>query len=613
MRVLISYRLAEEAAPHPLDGDVRYRPDLDAADAEALETALVDARPDVLITKQPPTPSVVRSWVDVAAPRPVLIVHVAVNRGEMSTRWPELPGVNIKIAEVSRDAAPQTQVEAMAIAERLYTRHVTCGGNARILARARRGSPGQAPSVTLVGAGIVNLITAYYLQQAGYRITVFDGAPDPRRSAPWTAFGCSRGGDDARMFTLSEADDYHDQSEAPHPEANRYFRHDIRQLGWLIGDDEAFSHHEERWIAAYEQTPAWLARRYNEDIFAVNRESLPLWEQLMRQAPDLFDGVEYRPGILRLYADAEHFQQQIARQRRLGALRGVLTPADVQRRYAALSDAAAEGEFAGGIEVVGFTVNIHKFMARLLDCLERGGAQFHWGRRVTHIRRDRRGAVAGLTVGNAVAVADHYVLSLGAYGNDLLAGFRSHNHIHGVLGLWLRLPNVEPKLRHSLKIARRGHMAEDANVTVAKDDDGRDILIIGAGYGYTGRSLDNIRPELLDVLFDAVQDTARRFFPRAYREALESGAIDDCRRYCIRPWTASCLGIFELAATDRHGVAVITGGHNTGGFAQSPSVAAAVLAALRGHTHPMHEYYHPDRLSAFYQSADLAYGHVMTR
>jgi D-amino-acid dehydrogenase len=490
---------------------------------------------------------------------------------------------------------------------------VTCGGNAKILAQVRRYPLHQSQSVALVGTGIVNVITAYYLQKSGYRIAMFDGGPDTRQQAPWTAFGCTRGGDDARMFTLSEADDYHDKGETPHTEMNRYFRHDIRRSGWIIGSPEAFSSHEKTWIEAYEKTPTWLAQRYNDDIFAFNRDSLPLWERLIREAPALFDDVEYRSGILRLYTDTEHFQQQIARQQRLGALRRILAPAEVEHDYAALAEAVARGELVGGIEVVGFTVNIHKFMARLLDHLERHGAQLHWHSRVTRIRRGRHGAVAGLTIGNAVARADHYVLSLGVYGNELLSGFRSIHKIHGVLGLWLRMPNLEPTLRHSLKIARRGHMAEDANVTVAKDCDGRDILIVGAGYGYVGRTLDNIRADLLDELFAAVQDTARRFFPRAYQAALDSGLIDDRRHYCIRPWTASCLGIFELVATEGNGVAVMTGGHNTGGFAQSPSVAAAVLAALRGQAHPMHEHYHPDRLGAFYDHLYPAYGHATKR
>ena len=64
-------------------------------------------------------------------------------------------------------------------------------------------------------------------------------------------------------------------------------------------------------------------------------------------------------------------------------------------------------------------------------------------------------------------------------------------------------------------------------------------------------------------------------------------------RACVRPWTATGLGIFESTGTDRDGSFIITGGHNTGGFAQAPAVAMAVLAAIERRSHPMHTLYHP--------------------
>jgi D-amino-acid dehydrogenase len=64
--------------------------------------------------------------------------------------------------------------------------------------------------------------------------------------------------------------------------------------------------------------------------------------------------------------------------------------------------------------------------------------------------------------------------------------------------------------------------------------------------------------------------------------------------------------VFETAATAAGGVLVTTGGHNTGGFAQAPAVAAAVLAAVRGEPHPMHELYLPERASGFLGPAAAA-------
>jgi D-amino-acid dehydrogenase len=88
-------------------------------------------------------------------------------------------------------------------------------------------------------------------------------------------------------------------------------------------------------------------------------------------------------------------------------------------------------------------------------------------------------------------------------------------------------------------------------------------------------------------------------FPDKYALAVELGMNSGRPRYCIRPWTASGLGVFECAETSDGGLAIVAGGHNTGGFAQSPSVACAVVAALRGEPHPMHRLYHPQRYRAF--------------
>ncbi len=239
---------------------------------------------------------------------------------------------------------------------------------------------------------------------------------------------------------------------------------------------------------------------------------------------------------------------------------------------------------------------VHDFVTRILALLEAAGTGMHWSRRVERICWDAAGAATGLLTQDELVRADHYVLSPGAHGGGLLRGLRSAGLIHGVLGVWLTLPNVDPQLEHSLKIARTGHPAEDANVTIGRDGEGRSRMIIGSGYGWTGSDPNNIDASELDCLFEAVDDTAKHFFPRAYELALKRGALDRSRRLCVRPWTASSLGVLEIVEVSGGGALIVTGGHNTGGFAQAPAVAAAVLAGIKGESHPMHLLYHPQRL-----------------
>jgi len=92
-----------------------------------------------------------------------------------------------------------------------------------------------------------------------------------------------------------------------------------------------------------------------------------------------------------------------------------------------------------------------------------------------------------------------------------------------------------------------------------------------------------------------LEDTARRFLPANLARAIADGTLNPSRKACVRPFTATGLGIFEVLGTEDGGRMVITTGHNTGGFTQSPSVAKAVLATLDGLLHPMQELYNPER------------------
>ncbi|WCN08719.1 hypothetical protein [Marinomonas mediterranea] len=59
------------------------------------------------------------------------------------------------------------------------------------------------------------------------------------------------------------------------------------------------------------------------------------------------------------------------------------------------------------------------------------------------------------------------------------------------------------------------------------------------------------------------------------------------------------LGIFEIIGTSQQNRCIINGGHNTGGFAQSPSIAMAVIAAVKGEENAMHSAYNPNRFDKF--------------
>jgi glycine/D-amino acid oxidase-like deaminating enzyme len=586
--VLIAQQLDEGAKDLCLDERTVYRPDLEDEGSEALSRALVSVSPDVLIARRHPDSSAAAAWRDSRPERNL----VAIATGAKGQRNPALVRLGVTAEWVPDDGPEVGGLTALALAERTWTRACTHGELSRMAdcARSARGR-----SVAIVGAGIVNLLTALLLARKGFTVDIYDACPDPREDCDPADYGCTRGGDNARMFTLTEADSYHDKKGGLSGEINTPFDRSISDGGWRICDD-SLSNDDLKWSLEHRDVSPWLAHTYTEDILGFNREAGKHWSRLMKVEEALFHDVELREGILRLYSQPEQFQAQIARQDRLGATTRVLSNTEVGECYPALREACAANLIAGGIEVVGFTVGVHDFVGRILTQLEAANATFHWRKRIDGIQWSSSLAVKGLHAGERLVRADHYVLSPGAHGGDLLRGSLSEGLIQGVLGVWLALPNIAPRLEQSLKIVRTGHVAEDSNVTIGRDRGGRPSLIVGSGYGWTGLDPANIDAVEIRHLVEAVDDTAQRFFPCAYEIARQSGILEASRRLCVRPWTASNLGLFEIAEASGGGVLIATGGHNTGGFAQAPAVAAAVLAALNGESHPMHVLYHPQRL-----------------
>lgn len=453
--------------------------------------------------------------------------------------------------------------------------------------------------VIMIGAGILNLMTAWRLKCASYDVDVYDGGPGPTPDPSWADQGCTLGGDNARMFTLTEADVYHQETAAVSGATESLLELPISRGGWRIFPETAWSPTNRLWADEFRRVGRALSEQYESDVLAFNAESGRYWEDCISNEPAIFADSNLTRGILRLYTDRDALERAIARHRRIGALSEVMDADQIAANYPSLASQHAHREIAGGMSVIGFTVGIHDFVRNLVSRLQKAGARFHWRQQFSGIDwADKNQSVArGIRRDDGGLIqADHLIISPGAYGGPLLAGTRAADEIQGVLGAWISLPNVEPMLTQSMKIRQDNHITSDTNVTVVNDPHMGRRLILGAGYGWTGSNPRNIDWAELEILFRGLEDTARRFFPVAYRIASGEGALTASRRRCVRPWTASNLGIFECLDIVGGGKLVVTGGHNTGGLAQAPAVATAVLAALRGVVHPMHARYEPWRL-----------------
>jgi glycine/D-amino acid oxidase-like deaminating enzyme len=607
MRVLILCDCVAASAGHIVSDLIHYRPDLQDSSRHEFLSALTEIRPNVIIAQREVEEHALGAWLTAAAPEPVVLMLLRPGNGmprarEFPSMYPKVPDgllpngipffeVPWESTRAGADRAGEALLTALAVAERFIHDSITRAGRSSAPGHGTTAPGGNAGSVILIGAGIVNLVTAHELSARAFSVTVLDAGPDPRSSRCWQEYGCSRGGGNARMFTLTEADDYHDQRAGASPSGNDLFDDPPGLLGWDVRSNAPDG--DSAWVRDFKRVPPWLARAYNLDIFGLNRRSGELWSAWAARQPELFDDVCVHRDVLRLYENPADLAAGIRRQESVGAVLACYPPDQVRRLFPALGE-AAPAAFAGGILVRGFTLGVHDFMARLLDGLEAAGARLCFGRRAERVLRNADGEVTGVLTTDGVLGADHYVVSPGAYGGSLLHDTGLPGAIHGVLGCWVTIPNVAPFLENSLKVARSGHIANDANVTVGRDASGEPALVIGSGYGWTGGDPSNIDGLKLRDIHLAVIDTVRRLFPRAFELAGGETVLRRAIRFCVRPWTASNLGIFdaERAAT---GLFVVTGGHNTGGFAQAPVTAEAVLAAIAGRHHPMHSSYAPRR------------------
>jgi len=456
-------------------------------------------------------------------------------------------------------------------------------------------------TVVLAGSGIVNLITAYHLNKQGYAVKVFEQAPDPRMRPDWRLLGCSAGGGNCRVFSLNEARHHFLNSRHYEGEVASPFQRTITEDGSLAVPPESLNERDHQWNARFESVTRALATRFNDDILSFNRESEPLWREMIAAHPLLFQKAGYTPGLFRVYSTAEKFERSQVTERALGACQRVLSADDIARELPALRAAVETNAIAGGMAVTGFSVGIHSLVDELIAFLSAQGVEFQWQVKIDAIERDGQGRVKGLQASSQRIVADHYVMSLGAYSQELFASFAAANAIAPMIGLWLTIPNQTPQLDRPFKLSRSGFAAkgpgEGANIVPGIDRAGQPIIHVSSGHGYIGFGQEARRFQDVMGLGRSVEETVRSIFPKVRQLADGREVVNgDEKLACVRPWTATGLGIFERTETDRDGSFIITAGHNTGGFAQSPAVAMAVLAAFEGRNHPMHQLYHPQRL-----------------
>jgi glycine/D-amino acid oxidase-like deaminating enzyme len=597
-KVLITCPLTDGESLKFTHDDIRYRPRLESAGSRALAVGLAELQPQFLLVNTVPPTSVLSAWRNSVPDGRRLLVLVA--RGQPNgDRPPKTHGVEVVFA--SERVTSEATIELLSNLEKTWA----AATRRRLSAPPpplRRGPLGGEGRVVLVGAGIVNLVTAASLVDDGWEVELIDAGPHPASDVPWQSYGTTYGGEDARIFSLNETRNHHFRGLSE--SENLAYRLSITDGGWLSRPPDELNSADHSWRAEFEGIPSWLRREHDTEIVSFNQQSLPRWAEMMRRDPLIFSEAVLRKRLYRAYMSDAQFRQGIEDEKRIGSLKRVLSASELHEELPVLGAAYARGHVRHVVEVAGFSVQVQRLAAGLIERIEQRGGTFRWSHRVTAVRKNADGEVAGLEVSGDLVQGRHYVFSPGASADPaLLRSLGLADRLARVAGVWLTLPNVSPRLDWPLKVTRRGFASpgavEGMNVIPGMDAAGRPVVRLGAGYGHLGTTEESPSTKQLLPLSRALHETARQLLPEAYAEAGVSPDAPTRPRFCVRPWTPSCLGIFRTLAAERGGRCIVTGGHNSGGFAQAPSVASAVLADLNGRDHCMHTWYHPERTLEF--------------
>jgi len=409
--------------------------------------------------------------------------------------------------------------------------------------------------VNVVGSGIVGLLSAYYLSQSGFKVSVFDAGPNPLTDYNKDKAGATFSGGNARHVSATET--------SPHASLSMTGQIYIsgNKGGWLAKDERNLTLAEKAWMDEFElvtQSPD-LFTQFTKTVINVNNLGKDLWRKLMAQDPDLFTNVQIQQPLTVFFLDEPTFKSENNVETAANPLYPPipLTKKEIAKEYPVMANAVRKGIIAEGLVLDGFALNAISFCKKIIRRLQSQGVSFFWDTEVRSLHE--------------LNSANYYLISTGVRKQDFLRGTSSHQKIMGVAGVWIRIPN--PGLKKAFKIAcpyPTGYI----NGTL----EGNNLLLSG-GYGFIGQDyLDRQKPGI-KTLFEDIKRNVQSVFPESFKKSLREDSLDE--RVCIRPMKPSGLGVFEVMEKGKS-KAIFTGANSAGGFTQAPVLAAAVLDILNG-------------------------------
>ncbi|MDP1981586.1 MAG: D-amino acid dehydrogenase [Sulfuritalea sp.] len=305
--------------------------------------------------------------------------------------------------------------------------------------------------VTVLGAGVVGVTSAWYLAADGHEVTVVDRQPLPAQE---TSF--ANGG----QISVSHAEPWANP-QAP-MKALRWMGREDAPLLWRLRADPA------QWAWGLRFLRECTAARARANVGAIVRlglSSRTALQSLRRELALEYEHLER--GILHFYTDPvefEHALPQATLMREFGCERVPQTAAECLAIEPALAGSRVPvvgGTYTAGDE----SGDARRFTEALAQHAAARGVRFRYGETVAALQRER-GRLSGVRLGSGETLnADLTVLALGSYSPLLLRP------------LGLRLPVYPAKGYSATLTLPDGTVAP----TVSLTDDGHKIVISRLG------------------------------------------------------------------------------------------------------------------------------------
>jgi D-amino-acid dehydrogenase len=420
--------------------------------------------------------------------------------------------------------------------------------------------------ITIIGAGIMGLITAFFLSENGYTVHIIDehNRPDSINGIDKNEISCcgtTLDGCDARHASITEtmphAVFYRKESLGKYP---------LDHGGWRIIHDQ-FDNREIAWIDRFSELaghPELIVYLINQFVSNINRRGIQLWEDIFRIYPQIVKDTIKNHRIIRVCSSLTSLNVissfQINYHKNEDNLQR-LSHAEVLQRIPGLI--LKDGD-AGGIEVPGFTINDQQFCVNMIEFLEtKSNVKFKWSTLIRSI--------------DDISSSSKIIFASSLNGLDIPLLSNISLAIQGVLGCWTKLPNIH-SIKNGFKITEKEPIGV-LNVTPSYD---YQHLYITGGFAFCGHR-GIIQSSYLDQLFDLFYSTIRSYLPDEI-EANESEI--HTRKFCIRPMTPDGMPIIAKLNNDENKKQEIyfVGGTNSGGFVQAPFLATLILDLIQNTT-----------------------------